>query len=126
MGAAMSNVLPILKVSGGITIDLAGAFSIVSVVVVTIWWAGTTIADLRSANQTANLSIAEMKAEAKISGEKLERLEKRVSDLERSATRTDTLLAAAAASLGEVKSDIKENTKVLWRSHAYKNLYSTD
>jgi len=122
----MSNVLPILKVSGGITIDLAGAFSIVSVVVVTIWWAGTTIADLRSANQTANLSIAEMKAEAKISGEKLERLEKRVSDLERSATRTDTLLAAAAASLGEVKSDIKENTKVLWRSHAYKNLYSTD
>lgn len=102
------------------TINKPLAWSIVSAMAAALWWGGSTISDLRNAVQITNQAVqvtnqilTEVKADAKASNEKRERLEQRVQDLERSATRTDTVLATMAASIGEVKVAVNEMSGLL-------------
>lgn len=109
----MSDTGPIRKPSDAIVINKSLAWTMAVALVTVIWWGGATITDLRNAIQTTNQLIAEVKADAKASNEKREHLEQRVQDLERSATRTDTVLATMAASLGEVKVAVNEMNGLL-------------
>lgn len=101
------------RTSDAIVINKPLAWSIVSALAAAIWWGGTTISDLRNAVVTTNQIITEVKADAKASNDKRERLEQRVQDLERSATRTDTVLATMAASISEVKVAVNEMNGLL-------------
>lgn len=109
----MSDTGPIRKPSDAIVINKSLAWTMAVALVTVIWWGGATITDLRNAIQTTNQLIAEVKADAKASNEKREHLEQRVQDLERSATRTDTVLATMSASLGEVKVAVNEMNGLL-------------
>lgn len=113
MGAAVNDTIPPRRPSDAIVINKPLAWSIVTALAAAFFWGGTTISDLRNAVQATNQIISEVKSDAKASNEKRERLEQRVQDLERSATRTDTVLATMAASIGEVKVAVNEMNGLL-------------
>lgn len=122
----MTDAFPTRKTSDAIVINKTLAWSIVVSLAAAIWWGGTTIADLSNAVQTTNQIITEVKADAKASNDKRERLEQRVQDLERSATRTDTVLATMAASLGEVKTAVNEMNGLLREISSKENRNARD